>query len=87
MPTNLTLQNGIEVTLDFGDQLNLSLAPSGDGMDFTTDVGTIVERGTKDYEELENLPSIESVTLIGDHTIEQLGVNAIGNAAILDLFR
>lgn len=40
----------------------------------------------RDYEQLENLPSIEGVTLIGNRTQQELGVKKIGNAAILDLF-
>lgn len=39
-----------------------------------------------DYELLDNLPQIEGVTLVGNHTQEQLGINPIGNAAILALF-
>ena len=34
------------------------------------------EGGTTDYEELSNKPSIEGNVLIGDKTLEQLGITA-----------
>ena len=34
------------------------------------------EGGTNDYEELDNKPSIEGNVLIGDKTLEQLGITA-----------
>lgn len=36
-----------------------------------------IVQGTKDYEELINKPSIETVTLIGDKTFEELGLSAL----------
>lgn len=41
--------------------------------------------GTRDYEELENKPSIESVTLIGEQTFRSLGLEALSNAEIEEL--
>ena len=41
--------------------------------------------GTRDYERLQNLPSIESVTLIGNKTFEQLGMSSLSNMEIEEL--
>ncbi len=38
-----------------------------------------------DYERLQNKPSIESVTLIGDKTFEELGLNGITNIELSKL--
>lgn len=54
-------------------------------MAFTAAIGTVTG-ALSDYEQLNNLPSIEGVTLVGNRTQEELGINPIGNAAILDLF-
>lgn len=41
--------------------------------------------GTTNYNDLENKPSIEGVTLIDDKTFEQLNLNRITNSDIEDL--
>lgn len=47
----------------------------------------MTHKSITDYEKLDNLPSIEGVTLKGNHTQEELGIRPIGSAAILALFR
>lgn len=42
--------------------------------------------GTKDYEKLKNKPSIESVTLLGNKTFEDLGMVRCTNSEIEALF-
>ena len=43
------------------------------------------ESGTNDYEELINLPEIESVTVFGSKTIEDYGINRITNTEIEEM--
>lgn len=40
---------------------------------------------TKDYEELENKPKLNSVELVGDRQLSEVGVDKITNAEILNL--
>lgn len=40
---------------------------------------------TKDYEELENKPKLNSVELIGDRQLSEVGVDKITNAEIFNL--
>ena len=40
----------------------------------------------RDYNVLDNKPSINGVTLIADKSIEELGVNPMSNLEILDIF-
>lgn len=84
MSINLTLENGIEISVLFPSPPTLEFAADNDA-EFTAAIGTVTG-ALSDYEQLNNLPSIEGITLTGNHTQEQLGVNAIGNAAILALF-
>ena len=44
-----------------------------------------IVNGTKNYEELDNKPSIETVTLIGDKTFAQLGLSALSADDILEI--
>lgn len=41
--------------------------------------------GVSDYERLNNKPSIEDVTLIGNKTFEDLGLESIDNTELMDL--
>lgn len=41
--------------------------------------------GTNDYERMINKPSIESVELIGNKTFEDLGLESIDNAKLMEL--
>lgn len=81
----MPISTGASVTaaVSTGAAVAVSLsAPVG----INVDLGTYTRVVANDYEKLNNLPSIEGVTLIGDHTQEELGINPIGNAAILALF-
>ena len=40
---------------------------------------------TKDYEELENKQKINSVELIGNRQLDEIGINKITNAEIINL--
>lgn len=46
---------------------------------------TINHIETKDYEELENKPKLNSVELVGDKQLSEVGINKITNAEILNL--
>lgn len=46
-----------------------------------------VDTGSKDYEELINKPSIESVELIGNKNFEDLGLEECSNDDILAMFQ
>ena len=48
--------------------------------------GVVVNHGeTKDYEKLENKPKLNSVELVGDRQLSEVGINKITNAEILNL--
>lgn len=48
--------------------------------------GVIVNHGeTKDYEKLENKPKLNSVELIGDRQLSEVGIDKITNAEIFNL--
>lgn len=52
-----------------------------------TSVGTVVIRdGTNDYERLVNKPSINSVALEGDKSLEELGDTPLTNMEIKSIF-
>lgn len=44
-----------------------------------------VSGGTKDYEKLENKPSINSVELVGNKTFEELGITPLSNIEIMNI--
>ena len=44
-----------------------------------------IVNGTKDYEELINKPSIETVTLIGDKSFEELGLSPLDGDDLLNI--
>lgn len=46
---------------------------------------TINHIETKDYEELENKPKFNSVELIGDRQLSEVGIDKITNAEIFNL--
>ena len=50
-----------------------------------TDLGR--NDGVKDYTDLSNKPRIESVELVGDKTLEDIGITSPTNAEIAALFR
>ena len=54
------------------DNIKLKMNAS-DGATFRTNEYTPIMSGTSDYNDLENKPSIEGVTLEGNKTLEELG--------------
>jgi hypothetical protein len=84
MSISLTLENGLDISVVFPSPPTFTFAPDNEE-EFTAAVGTVVG-AMNNYERLDNLPSIEGVTLVGNHTQEELGINPIGNVAILALF-
>lgn len=84
MSINLTLENGVNISVVFPKAPAFIFSSDNDA-EFTAAIGT-VSGSIDDYEKFKNLPQIEGVTLVGNHTQEQLGINPIGNAAILALF-
>lgn len=46
-----------------------------------------ISNGTNDYEQLLNIPSIESVQLKGNKTFEELGMSEVSNVEIDELFK
>lgn len=51
------------------------------------DVSIPINVGTSDYNKLKNIPSIESVELRGNKTLQELGIEECGNQDILNLFK
>jgi len=87
MSTDTLVAGGdIEIIMTIDEPMSMTLS-TGSDPSYEMSVGSIVEReSSRDYEELNNLPSIEGTTLIGNKTTEELGISSIGNAAILALF-
>lgn len=48
--------------------------------------GEVIKAKTGDYEELNNLPSINGVELMKDKSFEDLGVETLKNSEILEIF-
>lgn len=67
--------NNFNVNLNNEDQ-NFYLDTSQEDEDFTVDFGEVINLGTTDYERLQHLPQINGVTLIGNKTTEDLGIEA-----------
>lgn len=43
--------------------------------------------GSDDYEKLKNKPSVNGVTLIGDRTLEEIGLEEISNLEIEEIIK
>lgn len=65
--------------------LNFSIGDS-QNLNFGIDSNYIIGGDTSDYEKLIHKPQINDVTLIGNKTIEELGVNTMTNLEILNIF-
>lgn len=52
-----------------------------------TETDLVINDGVKDYNDLSNKPRIESVELVGDKTLEDIGITSPTNAEIAALFR
>ena len=76
----LTLENGMEVSLSIEQPPSIIFSPNNT-MAMTAAVGTIIT-DMNNYESLDNLPSIEDVTLIGNITLPEIGVDILSNMEI-----
>lgn len=52
---------------------------------FDAQFGSRIVTEIRDYEQLDNLPQIEGVTLIGNKTFPQLHMNALSNSELEEL--
>ena len=69
---NETIDIDIEINTD--SSIDTDIQTSDGEIDTDIDIST---GGTNDYNDLINKPSIEGVELIGDKTLEELGVEAL----------
>lgn len=70
-------KSAYEIWLDLGNE--------GSEQDFIDSIST-GGQGTTNYEQLRNKPSIETIELEGDKTFEELGLVAITEQEIKNLF-
>lgn len=82
----MTISPGASVTAQVSTGADVTAALSAPAS-VVVDVGTQTRVSMTDYERLRNKPTIEEVELVGDKKLTEFGVQKIGNAAILDLFR
>lgn len=61
--------------------------PSGQEYTFEDSVARAAVAAQKDYENLDNLPMIEGVKLVGNQTFPALNMNSLSNAEIEALLR
>ena len=69
---NETIDIDIEINTD--SSIDTDIQTSDGEIDTDIDIST---GGTNDYNDLINKPSIEGVELVGDKTLEELGVEAL----------
>lgn len=69
---NETIDIDIEINTD--SSIDTDIQTSDGEIDTDIEIST---GGTNDYNDLVNKPSIEGVELIGDKTLEELGVEAL----------
>ena len=74
---NETIDIDIEINTD--SSIDTDIQTSDGEIDTDIEIST---SGTNDYNDLINKPSIEGVELVGDKTLEELGVEALTNAEI-----
>ena len=79
---NETIDIDIEINTDSSIDTDIQ---TSDG-EIDTDI-VISTGGTNDYNDLINKPSIEGVELVGDKTLEELGVEALTPQEIDELLR
>ena len=65
----------IDIEIDNESSIDTDIQTSDGEID--TDIEISTTGGTNDYNDLANKPSIEGVELIGDKTLEELGVEAL----------
>lgn len=63
-----------EITLDIQGKQGIDLSVAGES---AISLGIERSTGTSNYEALVNKPSIEDVTLVGNKTFKQLGLEAM----------
>lgn len=73
----LSVANGARVALRAHDSPSAALSVGRE----------VYVGGTKDYEALENKPSIEGVELLGDRKLSEFGVSKASNLDIINLFK
>ena len=61
----------MKIKLDDNNEIRFGL---NNNDDINLDVGDTIDLGTNDYNDLTNKPSIEGVELIGDVSLDDLGV-------------
>ena len=74
---NETIDIDIEINTDSSIDTDIQTSDGEIDTDIELSAG-----GTNDYNDLINKPSIEGVELVGDKTLEELGVEALTNAEI-----
>ena len=79
---NETIDIDIEINTD--SSIDTDIQTSDGEIDTDIEVST---GGTNDYNDLINKPSIEGVELVGDKTLEELGVEALTPQEIDELLR
>ena len=62
---------------------NFDIAPNDENEEFTVEFGEIFnDGGTSDYEDLDNLPKVNNVTLTGNKSLSDLGIQPAGDYAL-----
>ena len=63
---------------------NFDIAPNDENEEFTVEFGEIFNDGggTSDYEDLDNLPKVNNVTLTGNKSLSDLGIQPAGDYAL-----
>lgn len=75
----------IDIEIDNESSIDTDIQTSDGEID--TDIEISTGSGTNDYNDLINKPSIEGVELVGDKTLEELGVEALTPQEIDELLR
>lgn len=74
-----------EQTIDLfaeGGEDTITIVEDAQERDLTIGQESIVVRSISDYEQLDNLPQINDITLIGNKSFEDLGAYALTNVEI-----
>lgn len=79
---NETIDIDIEINTDSSIDTDIQTSDGEIDTDIELSAG-----GTNDYNDLINKPSIEGVELVGDKTLEELGVEALTPQEIDELLR
>ena len=74
----------IDIEINTDSSIDTDIQTSDGEIDTDIEIST---GGTNDYNDLINKPSIEGVELVGDKTLEELGVEALTPQEIDELLR